>query len=149
MMKNIKAFILLVLAVSVTAGCYKDGTDYISGGLRISLSPSVTDFAADGSTVDGSENYSAAVIVNYGASYGGDGWTAEILEAPQWVRLSTVMITTTYPDTWGTGMFESQERGMEITVSPNEGGERLFTLRISVPSGEFKDYVFRQKGTDE
>lgn len=145
-MKNIRAFLLLAAAVFLTAGCYKDGTDHVSGELRITISPSVSGFAADGTTLDGSENYTAAVTVNYGVSVWDGGWTAEILESPQWVKVTPVMVTSTYPDTWGTGMHEFQDSGIEIAVSPNDGGERSFTLRISVPSGEFRDYVFRQEG---
>ncbi len=62
--------------------------------------------------------------------------------------LTTVDITTTYPDTWGTGMHEHQEKGIGLAVRPNDGQRRSFTLRISVPSGEFRDYVLNQEAND-
>lgn len=129
----------------VLSGCYDDGTDYISDDVRISLYPSPSGFAADGTTMDGSETYSAVVTINYGASVSDECWRAEILDAPSWVSVSTVSLTTTCPDTWGTGLHEHQEDGIEISVYPNDGARRSFTLRISTLSGKYRDYIFDQE----
>lgn len=144
------AFLRLGLALALSclmlSSCYKDGTDYVSSDVRISLYPAPAGFAADGTTLDGAETYSAVVTVNYGAAVSGGKWTAEILESPSWVSLKDVLLTYTYPDTWGTGIHENQEKGIEISAEPNGGPDRSFTLRIWAPSGEFRDYVVKQEG---
>lgn len=142
------AAVALAFAALAVSGCYKDGTDHMSSDVRISLFPAPSDFAADGTAIDGAEEFSASVVVNRGASLSREGWSAEILEAPGWVVLTMVDITATYPDTWGTGMHEHQEKGIGLAVSPNDGQRRSFTLRVSVPSGEFRDYVVNQEADD-
>ncbi len=136
----------VMLSCLLLPSCYKDGTDYISDEVRISLYPEPAGFAADGTTLDGAETYSAVVTVNYGAAVSGGKWTAEILESPSWVTLKDVLLTYTYPDTWGTGIYENQEMGIEISAEPNTGAGRSFTLRIWAPSGDFRDYVVKQDG---
>lgn len=142
------AAVALAFAALAVSGCYKDGTDHMSSDVRISLFPAPSDFAADGTAIDGAEEFSASVVVNRGASVSREGWSVEILEAPGWVVLTMVDITTTYPDTWGTGMHEHHEKGIGLAVRPNDGQRRSFTLRVSVPSGEFRDYVVNQEADD-
>ncbi|MCM1178207.1 MAG: hypothetical protein NC308_02125 [Clostridium sp.] len=148
-MKNLKNILMPALALLslclLQSSCYKDGTDHISDAVRISLYPAPSGFAADGSTNDGAETYSAVVTVNYGASVSMGAWTAEILESPLWAVLKYVEQTSTYPDTWGTGIHEYQEKGIELSVEANAGGERSLVLRITSDSGEFSDYVIRQE----
>lgn len=140
----------LGLAVAISclmlSSCYKDGTDYVSDEVRISLYPEPAGFAADGTTLDGAETYAAVVTVNCGSSLAGGSWTAEILESPSWVTLKEVPLADTYPDTWGTGLHEYSEKGIEVSVGPNAAAGRSFTLRVSAASGKFRDYVVKQEG---
>lgn len=136
----------VLAAVIMPLSCYKDGSDYVSEDCRISLFPAPVTFAADGTTVSGSESYAASVVVNKGSSVDKSGWTADVLETPSWVHCSVVDITTSYDDTWGTGIHDYSEKGVEIILEPNTGAARQFTLRISVPSsGQTKDFVFKQE----
>ncbi|MCM1502453.1 MAG: hypothetical protein NC115_07290 [Bacteroidales bacterium] len=138
-------FLAVAASCLLLTSCYKDGTDHISGDVRISLYPEIQGFEADGTTLDGAETYSAVVIVNRGASMDKGRWTAEILESPSWTNLKEVTLSSTYPDTWGTtGLHEYMEKGIEIALEPNPGAGRSFTLRVTASSGEFRDFTVSQ-----
>ena len=65
------AALALAFAALAVSGCYKDGTDHMSSDVRISLFPAPSDFAADGTSIDGAEEFSASVVVNRGAAVSG------------------------------------------------------------------------------
>ena len=65
-MKTFNRIIASALALLTAAACYDDGTDFIDNATRITLTPGVERFNADGTIEYGNETFVAAVGVNEG-----------------------------------------------------------------------------------
>ena len=65
-MKTFNRIIASALALSMAVACYDDGTDFIDNATRITMTPGVEQFNADGTLVSGNESFVAAVVINEG-----------------------------------------------------------------------------------
>ncbi len=148
MKKNIIKFVALSCAALFTfASCveeYDNGA--VDNATRVTLSPAVENFKADGKTDSGKANYTAAVLVNQGAVVSDLSWTASIAGKPSWVSVKEVDVTEDFKETFSGDEYKNSFKGITVTAQPNTEYKRSFTLNIEVEDGTVSTYSFTQLG---
>lgn len=145
-MKTFNRIIASALALLTAAACYDDGTDFIDNATRITLTPGVERFNADGTLESGNETFVAAVVVNEGNALSDMAWEASIAGNPSWVKVQNTIVTTEFKESVSGAVHQITAPGVEIIAEPNQDWRRHFTLIIKTADNTEKSYEFEQLG---
>lgn len=146
-MKAFNRIIASVLALLTAAACYDDGTDFIDNATRITLTPGVERFNADGTLESGNETFVAAVVVNEGNALSDMAWEASITGNPSWVKVQNTIVTTEFKESVSGNVHMITGPGVEVLVQSNPDWRRYFTLHIQTADNTEATYKFEQLGS--
>lgn len=141
-------FITAALALAV-AGCNVYSEDApVDDALRIVVSPSLQTFKANGMTADGQSEHRAVVQVFRGTSLSNEGWKAEIIDEPSWIDdfQASVKISDSFTDVYSGKTYETNHKGICLSLRSNKGTTRTAVLRITTDRGDYVEYKIRQRG---
>lgn len=149
-MKFTKFIFIIIISLWTFYSCAKDVEDQRykdNNDSAVFLYPSPEDFCADGTTVSGDESYLAVVTIRKGSATHSDlTWTAAIEGEPSWAHLSTTKVSSSFQDEFSKEFYQINEKGISISLDPNEGYRRFFTIIIKVSDGNILKQRFSQAG---
>lgn len=146
-MKTFNRIIASALALSMAVACYDDGTDFIDNATRITLTPGVERFNADGTLESGNESFVAAVVINEGNAMSDMTWEASVVGNPAWVKVQNTTVTTEFKESVSGNVHMITAPGVEVLVQPNPDWRRYFTLHIKTADNTEAAYRFEQLGS--
>ena len=128
--------------------CSKEGNpEGMDTATRIALSPAAIEFNQAGKTLDGESAYEGVVTVISGKDYNKLSWEASLPGAEEWAAVYPVRMTETFTDIYSGKTYETEEKGIRITVLANKSYRRRGILRIIASDGTEADFVINQTGT--
>ena len=145
-MKTFNRIIASALALSMAVACYDDGTDFIDNATRITMTPGVEQFNADGTLVSGNESFIAAIVINEGQAVSQMTWEPSIVGKPEWVEVKTTEVTTEFKEAVSGKVHYVTSPGIEIIAQANPNWKRTFTLLIKTADKTEATYKFEQLG---
>jgi hypothetical protein len=145
-MKTFNRIIASALALSMAVACYDDGTDFIDNATRITMTPGVEQFNADGTLVSGNESFVAAVVINQGQAVYDMAWKASVVGEPSWVEVKNTEVTTEFKEAVSGKVHYITSPGIEIIAQANPDWKRKFTLVISTEDKTEASFEFEQLG---
>lgn len=146
-MKTFNRIIASALALSMAVACYDDGTDFFDNATRITITPSVEQFNADGTLVSGNESFIAAVVINQGQAVSDMAWEASLVGEPSWVSVQKTTVTTEFKEAVSGKVHYVNSPGVEVIAQANPDWRRKFTLLITTADKTEASYEFEQLGS--
>lgn len=141
----IKHITALAAFALIVAGCYKEHSAAEYDEVSIHLYPEVPVFNADGTTVNGDENYIGAVTIIKGTSTSDVHWAYSYPNL-DWVDVNMATYVSTYNDVSGKESYEVTEDGIQVNLKPNPSYKRKFDIIIKTDDGDSQTFTFTQLG---
>lgn len=138
--------VLLCVLVSVMA-CTKAEDAPYDKQLRVVFSPALDNFLADGKTAtDSLDKFETIVKIMEGTSISSQTWAAQLVDSP-WATIEKgLTFTENFTDIYSGNSYSTDESGIAISMTANEGNSRNAILRITTQDGSVFDFKIRQKG---
>ena len=145
MNSNIKYLALAASSLLLLFSCQKENTDFVDEATRVTPQATSAQFNADGTTSDGASSFKTVIIVNNGAALSNADWTASVDGDASYATVKQVTIPFQYTEPVTKKQYSRDEKGIEVTVTPNTEYKRKFT--VTVKCGEVsKTLSFVQLG---
>lgn len=127
-------------------GCTPEVLEGADDKVRVTLTPYPILFDSSGKTANGDSVYEGVVTVVKLKEFNTLDWEASLPANPVWVTMDRANITGSFTDIYSGNIYETVEKGLRISVAPNEEYKRKTTLRITVSDGTEQDFEIVQDG---
>ena len=127
------------------SSCYSEKAESYSDTI-ITLYPQPPVFNADGTTASGDESFIGAVNVRKGTSESKLHWEIASDSDVSWAEAGYANYVSQYKSVTGNESVETVEKGIEVTMNPNRGYRRNYSLVVRAEDGTTRTFTFTQLG---
>lgn len=139
-----KKILTILTAFAFLASCStEDKYDGEDRSIKIRISPDPITFASDGTTPDGESSLDVVPVIKIGSKVIKQDWTA-VCDA-DFASLENTVVVREFTETYSQKIYSTEENGFRLSVDPNTGLNRTFTVTIAYGDST-ATFSYAQKG---